>query len=87
MSELNRQYTTNLLRLVRHYYDQMVDERTGRLFKLHQIHDLPAQSGFKPFAFQISEENYITKSTMILNFVEELHKSTTICVSFEFLNN
>ncbi|KAJ3231446.1 hypothetical protein HDU81_003753 [Chytriomyces hyalinus] len=78
LGELGRQYTTHLMRNARHYLGQLVDERSGKLFKVYDHVEVQSLTGERQFAFTVEEKNYGAKTLMIQGFVEDLYKAHAI---------
>ncbi|KAJ3015420.1 UNVERIFIED_CONTAM: hypothetical protein HDU68_012744 [Siphonaria sp. JEL0065] len=78
LGELARQYTTNLLRNAKQYFNQLVDERTGKLFKAYEQIEVQPASGERQFAFRVTDSNYNTKMLILQGFIDDLYRSNTI---------
>ncbi|KAJ3074051.1 hypothetical protein HDU98_012246 [Podochytrium sp. JEL0797] len=78
LGELGRQYTTNLLRSAKQYYNQLTDERTGKLFRSYETIEVQPGSGERQFAFKVTDRNYNAKTLILQGFVEDLYKSNSI---------
>ncbi|KAJ3415446.1 hypothetical protein HDV05_004888 [Chytridiales sp. JEL 0842] len=75
LGELSRLYTSSLYKQAKQYYERIADERTGRLFKLYDTTDIKSQDGDRRFAFNITEDEYSTKSNILHTFVEDLWRA------------
>ncbi|KAJ3131654.1 hypothetical protein HK100_006143 [Physocladia obscura] len=80
LGELGRIYTTILLRNAKQYYAQLVDERTGKLFKIYEHIEVLSHTGEKQFAFQVTDKNYTTKSLILQGFIDDLYKANTLFI-------
>ncbi|KAJ3393731.1 hypothetical protein HDU84_001138 [Entophlyctis sp. JEL0112] len=78
LGEIGRIYTTTLLRNAKYYYSQLVDERSGKLFKIHDFIEIQSQTGERQFAFKVTDKSYNTKSLILQSFVEDLYKANAI---------
>ncbi|KAI9350860.1 hypothetical protein BDR26DRAFT_512554 [Obelidium mucronatum] len=78
LGELARQYTTNLLRNAKQYFNQLVDERTGKLFKAYEQIEVQPATGERQFAFRVTDSNYNTKTLILQGFIDDLYRSNTV---------
>ncbi|XJO74599.1 hypothetical protein BDV3_005400 [Batrachochytrium dendrobatidis] len=75
-NEIIRDFTQKLTREAQVYFDKLTDERLGKLFRSSGITKITSPTYSDTYAFQISEEDYNTKSSIFNTFLTDLHRAS-----------
>ncbi|KAH6596262.1 hypothetical protein BASA50_005306 [Batrachochytrium salamandrivorans] len=73
-AEIIKDYTYKVAQEAHIYFDQLTDERLGKLFKNNETASITSLTYASEFLFQISEQDYNTKSAIFNSFLSDLHR-------------
>ncbi|KAI8813737.1 hypothetical protein BJ742DRAFT_377219 [Cladochytrium replicatum] len=73
-SELLREYTQQLLKYAKLFYENLLDECMGRAFKIYDSRDIPMSEDCK-YAYKLSEDDYESKLQIFEQFIGDLAKA------------
>ena len=75
-NEILRHFTQNLLNLAKRFFENLTDERLGRLFRTTDNIEINSISNNSELVFRISDEDYTIKSEIFNEFLNDLFEAT-----------
>lgn len=71
-----------MINVARFYYHHLDEERIGRLFKVHDSVLVPSQTLAKQFAFSITEDDYLSKASILNDLTSMIRNLDSKFVNF-----
>ena len=75
-NEFCRSFTQKILTSAREYFDNLTDERIGRLFRSSENIEVSSVTGNPDLVFKISSQDYSIKSEIFNEFLDDLYQAS-----------
>lgn len=74
-NEVLRRITFETIAKAEVYFDRLSEERLGKLFKTRDAVFVPSASAKREYAFQITDDEYLGKASLLNSLVEDLFRA------------